>query len=56
MMTDTDSLGSITPVSGGGALGNGDHYHAVALSTTGGGGAHQNLQPYLVVNYIMRVA
>lgn len=44
--------------SGGGATGSaGAHSHTVSGNTgsTGGSGAHNNLQPYVVVNYIIKV-
>lgn len=34
-----------------------NHYHAYSFTTdngTGGGGSHNNLQPYIVVNYIIK--
>jgi len=36
-----------------GTAGNGDHGHTVN-ATTGGGGAHNNIQPSIVLNYIIR--
>lgn len=35
--------------------GAGDHSHSLSLSNTGGGAAHNNLQPYIVLNFIIRV-
>jgi microcystin-dependent protein len=39
-----------------GLTGNEDalHIHAVTIGTTGGGSIHNNMQPYLVANWIMR--
>jgi microcystin-dependent protein len=33
----------------------GAHSHTLSITNTGGGAAHQNLQPYIVVNYIIKV-
>jgi microcystin-dependent protein len=32
----------------------GNHSHTVTVNSTGGGQAHTNLQPYIVVNYIIK--
>ena len=32
----------------------GDHSHTLSIGNTGGGGAHNNLQPYLVVYWIIK--
>jgi microcystin-dependent protein len=32
----------------------GTHTHTFTTGTTGGGGAHNNMQPYMVVNYIIK--
>lgn len=32
----------------------GNHNHSVSVNNTGGGGAHNNLQPYIVLNYIIK--
>lgn len=32
----------------------GSHSHTFTSNATGGGGAHNNLQPYLVINYIIK--
>lgn len=32
----------------------GSHSHTFTTASTGGGGAHNNLQPYLVINYIIK--
>jgi microcystin-dependent protein len=32
----------------------GDHSHSFTTAATGGGGAHNNLQPYIVLNYIIK--
>lgn len=34
----------------------GSHTHGITVSNTGGGGSHNNLQPYIVVNYWVRTA
>lgn len=34
----------------------GDHTHGLSISATGGGQAHENRQPYLVVHYWLRTA
>ncbi len=34
----------------------GDHSHSVTVSNTGGGAAHDNMPPYYVLAYIMRVS
>ena len=35
---------------------NTDHTHAITVNNnTGGGGAHNNLQPYIVMNYLIRI-
>ena len=35
--------------------GNGDHNHTFTTNNTGSGEAHNNLQPYLVLNYVIKV-
>lgn len=32
----------------------GDHAHNLSIYNTGGGGSHNNLQPYLVINWIIK--
>jgi microcystin-dependent protein len=32
----------------------GNHTHAITIDNTGGGNAHNNLQPYITVNYIIK--
>ena len=49
-------------VSSGGVTGTissyaaGSHTHGITVSNTGEGGSHNNLQPYIVVNYWVRMA
>jgi len=38
----------------GQALTAGDHAHGLTINPTGGGQAHENMPPYLAVNYIIR--
>jgi microcystin-dependent protein len=33
----------------------GSHSHSLTINSTGGGGAHNNLQPYQITNFIIRV-
>jgi microcystin-dependent protein len=33
----------------------GNHNHTVTINNTGGGQAHENMPPYVVVNYIIKV-
>lgn len=35
--------------------GNGDHNHTFTTDATGSGSAHNNLQPYLVLNYVVKI-
>jgi hypothetical protein len=35
---------------------NGSHSHSFTTDATGGGGAHNNLQPYQVINYIIKTS
>ena len=36
--------------------GAGGHTHTITLNNTGGDGAHNNLQPYIVINYIIKIS
>lgn len=51
--------GLMVPNHGAAGAGDGDHAHSVpalSISAQGGGGAHSNMQPYQIVNYIIRAA
>jgi len=37
-----------------GLMQSGSHSHAVSINSTGGSNAHNNLQPYIVLNYIIK--
>lgn len=56
--TSTDgSLGELNVWTVPGALtinANGDHTHTFTTGSTGGGGSHANMQPWLAINYIIK--
>lgn len=55
--TNTTATGGATRVTGPGSAqstGGADNTHVHPIDPDGGGGAHQNLQPYIVLNYIIK--
>jgi microcystin-dependent protein len=46
----------VAALSGGNQVGEdaGSHSHSFTTNSTGGGGAHNNMQPYVVIRYLIK--